>query len=142
MNRNDMNSSIDRSALRVRWAALLLMLCLIAGCGGEPPPKLVSVNGKVTQEGKPLTAGAIIFHPASSNAYTKDNPSSLLQVDGTFTMKTYPFGEGISPGKYKVTLAPELASRIGKLQYGRVDKTPWEIEVPDSGIADHHFEVK
>jgi hypothetical protein len=121
----------------------LLVLTLLTGCGGgEPAPRLVRVTGKVLKDGKPLTAGSIIFHPAAANSYTKDNPSSLLQLDGSFTMKTFPFGEGVSPGKYKVTLAPELASRISKLEYGRADKTPWEVEVPEAGLTDQVLEVK
>jgi hypothetical protein len=102
----------------------------------------VTVTGKVSHNGKPLTAGSIIFHPDAGNAYQKDKPSSLLQVDGSFTMKTFPFGEGVAPGTYKVTLAPELAGRIGRPDYGRPDKTPWSVTVPDAGLTDQKFEVK
>ena len=114
----------------------------VMGCAGEPPPKLVPVTGKVMMDGKPLTAGSISFHPDTSNSFQKDNPSSVLQVDGSFKMATYPFGEGVSPGKYKVTVSAELANRVKKPQFGRVDKTPWSIEVPESGVTDHTFEVK
>lgn len=65
-----------------------------------------------------------------------------MQIDGTFTMKTFPFGDGVAPGVYKVTLAPELASRVKRPIYGKPDTTPWSIEVPKSGITDHTFEVK
>jgi hypothetical protein len=102
---------------------------------------LVPATGTVTMDGKPLTAGAIIFHPGEGNAYMQDKPSSLLQLDGRFTMKTFPFGEGVSPGAYKVTLAPELAARIGKPEYSNPDKTPWSIDVPEAGLSDQQFEV-
>ena len=124
-----------------RAAALAAaVLLLAAGCGSRP--KLVPVTGKVTHKDRALTAGAVYFHPAEGNAYQGEKPSSLLQLDGSFTMKTYPYGEGVPPGKYKVTLGPELAGRIGRPSYGKAETTPLSIDVPDSGVKDHIFEVK
>jgi hypothetical protein len=124
-----------------RVFVFVVLLLVLAGCSSEKP-KLVSVTGKVTHNGKGLTAGSIIFHPDAGNAYQKDRPSSLLQLDGSFTMKTFPFGEGVPLGTYKVTLAPELANRIGKPEYASADKTPWSVTVPDGGLPDKVFEVK
>lgn len=120
---------------------LALWSALLTGCGGEKP-KLVTASGKVTHKGQPLTAGNIVFHPDSGNSYTKDAPSSQLQLDGAFSMKTFPFGDGLPPGKYKATLSPDLANRIRKPQYADRDKTPWVIDVPDSGFTDKVLEVK
>lgn len=103
---------------------------------------MVTVKGKVMMGGAGVTAGSVYFHPDSANSFQKDTPSSQLQLDGSFSIKTFPFGEGVPPGKYKVTLVPELAKRIEHPEYGDLEKTPWEITVPDSGIADHVFEVK
>lgn len=118
-----------------------LLLLTLAGCADSDRPTLVPATGCVTMDGKPLTAGAIIFHPGAGNAYMQDNPSSLLQLDGRFTMKTFPFGEGVSPGPYKVTLAPEIATRIGRPEYSNPDKTPWSIDVPATGLSDQQFVV-
>jgi len=126
--------------MTARLAPVLLLAAL--GCGGETPPKLVTATGKVTFKNQPLTAGSIVFHPDAGNSFTKDSPSSLLQLDGSFAMKTFPFGEGIAPGKYKATLAPELASRIGKPIYADPAKTPWTVDVPDAGLTDKLLEVK
>lgn len=120
---------------------LALALVLAAGCG-ERPPRLVPVTGSVMMDGKPLTAGSIIFYPDDENEYVDDNPSALLQLDGSFVMKTFPFGEGVAPGRYKVTLAPELAKRISRPQYENSHDSPWEIDVPDDGVSDHVFEVQ
>jgi hypothetical protein len=114
---------------------------LIAGCSGEQPA-LMPVTGRVTMQGKAVTAGAIYFHPDAGNTFQKDSPSSQLQLDGSFTMKTFPFGEGVPPGRYKVTLVPELASRLQRPEYGSSDRTPWEIEVKDQAIKDKVFEVQ
>jgi hypothetical protein len=92
--------------------------------------------------GQPLTAGSIILHPSDANSFQDDNPSSLLQLDGGFTVRTFPFGDGVPPGKYKVTLAPELASRIRRPEYADPKGTPWELEVPATGSVSQTFEVQ
>jgi hypothetical protein len=73
--------------------SIVILSCLVLGCGG-PKPTLVPVTGKVTKDGQPVTAGSIYLHAASAGAYEKDSPSSLLQVDGSFAIKTFPFGDG------------------------------------------------
>jgi hypothetical protein len=126
--------------LRGIWWIGLLAVCL--GCGDRNRPTLVSVTGKVLVGGKPATAGSIIFHPAAGNSFQADRPSSLLQLDGSFTIKTYPYGNGVPPGKYKVTLAMELATRLKRPDLADVAKTPWSVEVPEKGLSDLVFEAK
>lgn len=126
----------------VKHCFLLLALLATTGCSGEEQPLLVPATGKVTMNKQALTAGAIIFHPSEGNPYMKDKPSSLLDLDGSFIMKTFPFGEGVSPGPYKVTLAPELAARIGRPYYSNPGKTPWSVTVPETGLTGHLFEVE
>jgi hypothetical protein len=122
-------------AIKTIFVSAIVLLISLLGCG-ERPPKLVPVDGKVLPEGKPVTAGSIIFHPAQDNAYTRDNPSSLLQLDGGFSMKTFPFGEGVSPGDYTITLSPEVAQRLSLLDYASQQKSPLKIHVPDDGVKD------
>jgi hypothetical protein len=118
----------------------VLVLLAAAGCGSKP--KLVPVAGKAKHKGNALVGGSVWFHPADGNPYQGEKPSGQLQLDGTFTAKTFPHGDGMPPGKYKVTLSPDLAGRIGAPQYGDATKSPWSIEVPDTGLTDHTFEVK
>jgi hypothetical protein len=125
----------------VRRLVLIFSLLMLTGCGAEQP-KLVSVTGKVTFKNEPLTAGNLYFHPDVGNSYQKDKPSSQLQRDGSFTMKTFPFGEGIPPGKYKVTLDPGLANRVRKPNYADPIKTPWIVEVPEGGLQNQLLEVQ
>jgi len=128
----------------IRFCRLVFAVALavvLVGCGSEKP-KMVPFNGKVVHNGQPITAGSINFFPDASNSFQKDNPSSILQLDGSFTAKTFPFGDGIPPGKYKVTLAPQLAGRLRAPNYASPEKTPWQVEIPEGGLKDQLLEVK
>jgi len=118
----------------------LAVVFFITACN-QDKPKLVKVNGKITFNGQPLTAGSINFHPASTNTFTKDNPSSILQEDGSFNMKTFPYGDGVSPGEYKITLAPQLASRISLPNVAYPEKTNVKIMVPEIGLENFILEI-
>lgn len=118
-------------------AALLLS---VLGCGSDQP-KLVEVTGRVTLAGKGLTAGSITFHPTAENSFQSDSPSSQLQLDGSFRMRTWPWGDGVPPGSYRVTLSPQLAGRIDRARYGDVQSTPLSITVPEAAVEGHEFQV-
>jgi len=57
-------------------------------------------------------------------------------------MRTYPYGDGVPPGKYKVTFAKELANRINLPEFGDPAKTPISLTVPDDGLRDIIVEAK
>ncbi|MBX9580696.1 MAG: hypothetical protein K2X87_10345 [Gemmataceae bacterium] len=115
-------------------------LLLASGCSDKP--KLVPVAGTVTLKGGPVTAGSIWFTPDPANPYRGEKPSCQLQLDGSFVMRTYPWGDGVPPGGYKVTLSLELAKRLNKPAYADPARTPWAVEVSAEGLADKVFEVK
>jgi hypothetical protein len=124
----------------ITTAALFALAVALVGCGSKP--KLVTVTGKVTHKGKAVTGGSVWFHPEGGDDGKPEKMSGQLQLDGTFTAKTFPHGDGMPPGKYKVTLSPDLAGRAGVPRYGDVTKTPWSVDVPETGLADHTFEIK
>jgi hypothetical protein len=131
-----------RLRFRTSAAAYLLAAALaVAGCA-DKKPKLVPVVGKVVYKGQALTAGSIWFHPDAANSVQSEKSSCQLGEDGSFTMRTYPHGDGVPPGAYKVTLSPELANRIKMSAYSDPAKTPWKLDVPDGGILNQVFEVK
>lgn len=119
---------------------LAIAVCIV-GCG-ETPPAMVPVTGRVMQGDQPVSIGAIYFHPHVSNSFQDDTPSSQIGSDGQFTMKTFPFGEGVPPGRYKVTLGSEIATRLGHPELANLSRTPWSIEVTDAGVSDHVFAVE
>ena len=126
--------------LNYRILLTILIVFFITGCN-QDKPKLVKVSGKIALNGKPLTAGSINFHPASTNTFTKDNPSSILQEDGSFNMKTFPYGDGVSPGEYKITLAPQLASRISLPNLAYPEKTNAKITIPEIGLENFTLDI-
>ena len=138
-------------SIKVTWGQLmrheflvivLVTAAVISGCVKGDQPELMPVSGKVMMEVSGITAGALYFHPDPANSYQKDSPSSQLQLDGSFTMKTFPFGDGVPAGKYKVTIIPELAARLKHPEYADVQTTPWQIEVTGTEVKDHVFEIK
>ncbi len=128
--------------MRCLFLAVACVATALVGCGGKGAPKLAPVTGKVTQQGTGLSAGVVYFYPATGNTWTGEPPTSQLQLDGGFTISTYPHGEGVPPGDWKVTLSPALAGRIKRPDYADRNKTPWSLKVPDEGVKDHTFEVK
>jgi hypothetical protein len=112
----------------------------VTGCGTKP--KLVAVTGTVSHSSKAVTGGSLWFHPEGGNDGKSERMSGQLQTDGTFTVRTFPHGNGIPPGKYRVTLSPDLAARAGAPRYGDVAKTPWSVEVPETGLADLALEIR
>jgi hypothetical protein len=56
-------------------------------------------------------------------------------------MKTFPYGDGVSPGEYKITLAPQLASRISLPNLAYPEKTNVKIMVPEIGLENFILEI-
>lgn len=124
----------------MRSLVLAGAVLLAAGCGSQP--KLVPVSGRVTRDGGPVTAGSLYLHPQPEPARPGEKYGGLLNVDGSFTARTFPYGDGVPPGSYKVTLSPELANRLKRPDHADPAKTPWELDVPDAGAKGVTFEVK
>ena len=119
---------------------LATSVAAVSGCGNKP--KLVALTGKVSHGGRAVTGGSVWFHPEGGNEGTNERMSGQLQTDGTFTARTFPHGDGLPPGKYRVTLSPDLAARAGAPRYAEVTKTPWSGEVPETGLANWVLEIR
>jgi hypothetical protein len=131
-----------RKENRMRKANVMLagLLLGLAGCGGGFP-KLYPIAGMVTwDDGKPLTAGAVSFHPdATKGNNAPVNTVSLIDAQGHYELqsrgvKGSDSGSGAPLGWYKVTLI--TTPRGGKdpeitvdPRYLKPETTPLEIEV-------------
>lgn len=125
----------------LRYLVVFWFVGALSGCGGDRP-KLTEAAGRVVHNGKPVTGGSVWFHPLEGSSYRGEKPSGQLQLDGSFVAKTFPYGGGIPPGSYRVTLSPDLAGRIGKPRYGDGTKSPWTVSIPEGGLTGKTFEVK
>jgi hypothetical protein len=84
---------------------LVLLPCLIAGCGPSGEEKLLPVWGTVKVEDQPLTAGWVTFYPdeARGNRSTR-LPLAEIKPDGTYRLSTNG-RPGATAGVYKVVVA-------------------------------------
>lgn len=118
------------------WLGMIVMPALVcAGCGSSL--KLVPVSGRVQYgDGRPVTAASICFIPDADKGNNGQLASGLLAEDGTFTLRTYPHGEGAMIGPYKVTISLGRGTPRKLAKYTRVKDTPFQIDVPPEGLAD------
>jgi hypothetical protein len=125
---------------RRRVLAAALLLGGLAGCGGGP--KLVPVKGRVIYgDGRPVSAASVVFTPDESKGNTGLLATGLLGLDGSFTLRTYPHGDGAMVGAYKVTISLGRAPRE-LAKYGLLKQTPFRIEVPAEGLKDLELKLK
>jgi hypothetical protein len=84
----------------VRVSSLTLAaggLLFLAGCGGGTFP---SVTGTVTLDGQPLSGAVVVFNPDGGGQVA----TGVTNSSGKFTMGTLRQGDGVRPGKYRVTI--------------------------------------
>ena len=86
--------SVPRSA---RLGALGVLAGALASCSNGGP-KLHPVTGQVFYEDKPAVGAEVVFVPV--NGTEPHRPSGLVGKDGSFTLKTYPHGDGAMEGEY------------------------------------------
>ncbi|VTS02063.1 hypothetical protein [Tuwongella immobilis] len=94
-----------RARRAIGFGLVALAVTLLSGCGGSD---VVSVSGKVTYNGKPVTGGSLTFLPvASGESKEAGKPGgAVIQSDGTFVVGTHSENDGAIPGKHKVSFTP------------------------------------
>src|SRR5580658_10216616 len=124
---------------RIRTRAVVvavLSLALLGGCAKSDGkgPKLTQVTGRVIFKNEGVTAASIFFVPDADKGNRGDMATAILGADGSFRMETYPKGEGVIPGAYKIKL--DLGRRPDKEleKYRDVKTTPLTIDVTDKAI--------
>jgi hypothetical protein len=70
---------------------------LLSGC--DSGPRLAPVQGRVTYDGKPVTAGKIMFYPE----HGRPSLGSIAE-NGTYTLTNNVSGDGALIGEHKVTI--------------------------------------
>jgi hypothetical protein len=122
------------SALRPSLVMVVLLLAL-SGCSKNSPP-LVPVSGKVQSDGKGVPGVVVQFTPDSTKNPKGFTAQASTGADGSFTLKTPPYGDGASPGWYRVTVAGYGNRQPFSSKYTRFDKSPLVVEIPQGGKSD------
>lgn len=135
----------------MRPLCLLLLLPLLAGCGG--PYKTAAVSGRVTLNGKPLANVAVLFQPIATSGAEAPGPGStgVTDADGRYTLSLVGRGsKGAVIGKHKVRITrmasesdsegdrPKAIKRI-PTEFKR--DTQLEFEVPAGGTDSADFNL-
>ena len=89
------------------------------------------VDGQVKYKQRPLSGATICFIPD----ITKGNRNGLqatgqTTADGSFTLQTYPHGDGVMPGFYKVTCTVFGGVALPQ-KYRNATQTPLTAEVKE-----------
>lgn len=95
-------------APRSAWPAGLVVLlsCLLAGCGQSGPDK-IRVHGTITFDGQaPPAEGVVLFRPikAAQGFPSRPGRANFTQEDGTLEATTIKPGDGLLPGTYSVSI--------------------------------------
>jgi hypothetical protein len=104
-----------------KFSAAVLSFALLAGALGCKSSEidLHPVKGQVTFDGKPPEGATVTLRPvAGSKAPIDLFPTGAVQADGSFTLMTYPHGDGAPEGDYVAVLMwyPPNASEIANPQ--------------------------
>jgi hypothetical protein len=121
-----------RSASRgLTLAASATLLLAAVGCDGRPAVNSSTeeegtVHGRVTVDGKPVTAGEVVFNPANHLRKMAALRSAPIGADGTYTVTTL-------TGSNSVMIAPEADPRARK-KAGTVPSKmiPFEVKPGDN----------
>ena len=150
----------------LRTSLLVACSLTLAGCGGN----LVTVKGKVTLDGEPLSGATVSFVPAEGSDKL-GTPVGLTDESGIFYLTTREQFDGAVPGEYRVCIkkysmperqstsletphdresanayAKALQSRGGRvdyitpIDYADKNKTPFTVKIPSSEALE--FDLK
>jgi hypothetical protein len=86
--------------------AMFVLLSVVTACK-KSSVKLYPVKGKVLFKGQPAEGAQVVFRPATedSSAKPQPNPYADVRADGSFTLRTEPYGEGAPAGDYVVMIS-------------------------------------
>jgi hypothetical protein len=122
----------------MRSAALALLIGLVCAAGCNRGPRLVPFTGQLVIEGRPQGTDTVALVPVAGLG--KERTQALVDREGKFSLKTYPHGDGVMPGKYKVLVQLDPGVKALDL-YSFADTTPLEVEVPDNGVRDYVIRI-
>jgi hypothetical protein len=120
-----------RRTSRLSLIASFGFVFLLTGCrGNSDRPPLGRVSGKVTYNGKPVTAGSVIFTPANGGS-GGHVATGHIESDGSYTLTTFDTGDGAVLGQHVVTVeSREKLDGPPMDKQGRITYVPPKMTVP------------
>jgi len=134
----------------MRHRLLFLGLMIAAwGCGGKP--RIVSVSGQVTWDGKPLPDAHVVFRPDSKEVYPGPASSGKTDAQGRFTLRTVEDRDGAVVGPHRVRISIPVKPPGGNADAPPIDQLPAKYSgegsilrftVPEDGTKDANFNLR
>lgn len=121
--------------------SIILTALLVGSLGCNRGPVLVPFAGGVTFHGKPVVPGAVFIEPDSGPDGAVKRASGLLQLDGSFALRTYPHGDGAMPGKYRLYLQLGQGTKPELAGFTDVTRSPLTVVIPDAGLQGYQIEL-
>ena len=90
------------------WGFLGLLfstMFFLVSCNKDPRPPLVQVKGKVLVGQKPAHMALVRFFSVEPLKPGSPLPRGIVDQDGNFAIGTYATGDGVPPGKYRISIA-------------------------------------
>jgi hypothetical protein len=126
--------------------ALALAWGLLSGCGGDAGElPTVRVSGTLSVDGKPVSTGTVHFVPANGR------PATGIVQDGKFTLSTYKEGDGVAPGKNRISVevVQEVPTKDGDTtakslipaKFTNPDESGLQLEVPPGGYSNLQINI-
>jgi hypothetical protein len=95
------------------WLGLAAAACALAGCGPGNGLTMGRVSGHVTYNGLPVELGEVLFLPDSEKGSNGVPSMGPITKDGSYTMSTQDFGDGVIAGYHKVGIRALDAVPVG-----------------------------
>jgi hypothetical protein len=96
-----MRTGTQTNRLKRYGMSIVAVLGLTPLACGPSGPKMASVYGKVTYQGKPVTQGTVTFQASGTGGR---NATGLIDSQGNYTLQTENPGDGALLGDYIVTI--------------------------------------
>jgi hypothetical protein len=143
-----LNSYIHRVPAYYMRILIILICCILSGCGSGSPYSYKKVSGKIAyDDGSPIPASALRIRftaldaPEVANAHPRP-AFAVVNTDGSFECATsYKYGDGLIAGRHKVSIEreglPDTTKPLVPKEYLSSNTTPIEVDTKDSP-----FEIK
>lgn len=126
---------------------LMLIFCIISGCGGAGGLERFPVEGTVTVNGAPAERVVVLLHHADeSTPGSYRFPTAVTTADGSFRISSIGEADGAIKGTYKVTFTWLSSAELDAIDmfnggFGDPSSTTYELTVPVADGRETKFDL-